>query len=73
MIHALIADARKIRVFEAAGAEAPREVAVLRNRRARRHERDLVSDRPGRVVSVSGVHHAYEPKTRATEHACACG
>lgn len=71
MIHALVADTRSIRVFEASDrASAPSEVAVLRNPVAGRHERDLVSDRPGRIInSACGVHQAYEPKRSAAEHA----
>jgi protein required for attachment to host cells len=70
MIHALIADRRTIRVFETSGGAAPSEVAVLRNPTAARHERDLVSDRPGRVINrASGAHQAYEPKKSAAEHA----
>jgi protein required for attachment to host cells len=71
MIHALVADQRSIRVFETADrAGAPREVAVLRNPDAGRHERDLRSDRPGRVInSASRRHQAYQPKTDAMQHA----
>jgi protein required for attachment to host cells len=44
-------------------------VAVLRNPDAGRHERDLVSDRPGRVINgASRGHQAYEPKVSAKEH-----
>lgn len=70
MIHAIVADARTVRVFEGAppgGVLA--EVAVFRNQAGGHHERDLVSDRPGRVVnSASGAHQAYEPKVRASQH-----
>jgi protein required for attachment to host cells len=71
MIHALVADARSIRVFEASGRSgAPAEVAVLRNPDAGPHERDLVSDRPGRVINrASGAHQAYEPRVSAKQHA----
>jgi protein required for attachment to host cells len=71
MIHALVADTRSIRVFEASErAGALWEVAVLRNPDAGRHERDLISDRPGRVInSASGGHQAYDPKVSAREHA----
>ena len=71
MIHALVADARSIRVFEASqAAAAPAEVAVLRNPDAGRHERDLVSDRPGRVINrAAGRHQAYEPKSSPMQHA----
>lgn len=71
MMHALVADTRSIRIFEASGrAGAPWEVAVLRNAAAGHHERDLVSDRPGRVInSASGRHQAYEPKASAKHHA----
>jgi protein required for attachment to host cells len=71
MIHALVADRRSIRVFEGSGrAGTPWEVAVLRNPAAGRHERDLISDRPGRVVNrASGARQAYEPKASARQHA----
>jgi len=71
MIHALVADTRSIRVFEASNlAAAPAEVAVLRNPDAGRHERDLVSDRPGRVINrAAGRHQAYEPKSSPMQHA----
>ena len=71
MIHALVADRRSIRVFEGSGrAGTPWEVAVLRNPDAGRHERDLISDRPGRVVNrASGARQAYEPKASARQHA----
>ena len=71
MIHALVADTRSIRVFEASSrAAAPAEVAVLRNPDAGRHERDLVSDRPGRVINgASGRHQVYQPKASAMQHA----
>lgn len=71
MIHAIVADARTVRVFEGSPpSRALAEVAVFRNRAAGHHERDLVSDRPGRVVnSASGARQAYEPKIRASQHA----
>lgn len=70
MIHAIVADARTVRVFEGSPpSRALAEVAVFRNQAAGHHERDLVSDRPGRVVnSASGAHQAYEPKVRASQH-----
>lgn len=71
MIHALVADRRSIRVFEASqAAAAPAEVAVLRNPDAGRHERDLISDRPGRVVNgAAGRRQAFEPKSSPMQHA----
>jgi protein required for attachment to host cells len=71
MIHAIVADARTVRIFEGSPAgRALAEVAVFRNQAAGRHERDLVSDRPGRVINAaSGAHQAYEPKVRASQHA----
>lgn len=70
MIHAIVADARTVRVFEGSPPRrAVAEVAVFRNQAGGHHERDLVSDRPGRVVnSASGAHQAYEPKVRASQH-----
>jgi protein required for attachment to host cells len=71
MIHALVADTRSIRIFEGAGRTgAPWEIAVLRNAAAGRHERDLISDRPGRVINgPSGRPQAYERKASAKQHA----
>jgi protein required for attachment to host cells len=65
MIHILVADQKRLRVFESgANAAVLNELAVFQNRAAALHERDLVSDRPGRVMNGSGrVRHAYEPKT----------
>ena len=70
MIHAIVADARTVRVFEGSPpGRALAEVAVFRNQAGGHHERDLVSDRPGRVVnSASGARQAYEPKVRASQH-----
>lgn len=70
MIHAIVADSRTVRVFEGSPpGRALAEVAVFRNRAGGHHERDLVSDRPGRVVnSASGARQAYEPKVRASQH-----
>jgi protein required for attachment to host cells len=70
MIHALVADTRSIRVFEASHGTGPAEVAVLRNPDAGHHKRDLVSDRPGRAInSRSGQRQAYEPRTNPMQHA----
>ena len=71
MIHALVADARAIRVFEAdSSVRSLTEIAVFHNEAAHGHERDLVSDRPGRTINgASHMHQAYEPRTSATGHA----
>jgi protein required for attachment to host cells len=68
MIHAIVADTRTVRVFEGSPARAGlTEVAVFRNQAAGQHERDLVSDRPGRIIhGSSGAHTAYEPKVPAS-------
>ena len=70
MIHIVIADARTLRIFESAGSTRTlEEIAVFRNVAAGRHERDLVSDRPGRVVnSAARTPQSYEPRTRARLH-----
>lgn len=70
MIHVLVADNRSIRLFEARPPQCRlEELAIFRNLALGKHERDLQSDRPGRVVGgVSGVHHSYEPSTRPSEH-----
>jgi hypothetical protein len=71
MIHVIVADTRTLRIFEAPSAEnALREAVVYHNIAAVRHERDLVSDRPGRVINrAAGVHQTYEPRVHAREHA----
>lgn len=70
MIHVLVADSRTLRVFE--GSVAPRsltEIVDFRNPFAGRHDRDLVSDRPGRVIhAAAGLRHAYEPREHARLH-----
>jgi protein required for attachment to host cells len=70
MMHILVADARTVRVFQSSAP--PRsfsELAVFRNSAAGRHERDLVSDRPGRVINgAAGRRQTYEPRTRARQH-----
>jgi protein required for attachment to host cells len=70
MIHILVADMRTVRVFQASAS--PRsfsEVAVFRNSAAGQHERDLLADRPGRVINAAARRHqAYEPKTSARQH-----
>lgn len=71
MLHILIADRRTVRVLENAGpGPALTEIAIFRNAAAGRHERDLVSDRPGRVMNVAaGTRQSYEPRTSARLHA----
>lgn len=68
MIHVLVADSRLLRVFEARPPECRlEEIADFRNYATGRHERDLSSDRPGRVIGgTSGIHHSYEPAVRAS-------
>lgn len=70
MLHILIADRRTLRVLESSGASpALEEIAVFRNAAAGRHERDLVSDRPGRVINAAaGTRQSYEPRTSARLH-----
>lgn len=69
MIHAIVADTRRLRVFEAVDNRAPEEVAVFVNPAGGRHERDLVSDRPGRVInSASGVRQPLASHMSAREH-----
>jgi protein required for attachment to host cells len=70
MICAIVADSRRLRIFAAAAGKAPVEIAAFVNVDAGKHERDLVSDRPGRVInSASGGHQSYQPKVSASEHA----
>lgn len=70
MIHAIVADTRRLRVFEAMDNRAPVEVAVFANPAGGRHERDLVSDRPGRVINTaSRAHQSFANHTSAVEHA----
>ena len=69
MIHVLVADQKRLRVFESGvNAAVLNELAVFQNRGAMLHERDLISDRPGRVMNGSAnIRHAYEPKTSAKQ------
>lgn len=70
MIHAIVADTRRLRVFEAMDDRAPLELAVFANPAGGKPERALVSDRPGRVInSASGAHQALQNRTSAGEHA----
>lgn len=69
MIHAIVADTRRLRVFEAVPDRAPIEMAVFANPAGGKAERDLVSDRPGRVINAaSGAHQAFQNHTSAAEH-----
>ncbi|MDY0065328.1 MAG: host attachment protein [Steroidobacteraceae bacterium] len=66
MLHALVADSKVVRVFAEAGDSTVREVATFRNPNAAPHERDLVTDRPGRTLNTAAnVHQAFEPRTSA--------
>jgi protein required for attachment to host cells len=59
-----------VRVLESAGP-SPKlaEIAVFRNVAAGRHERDLVSDRPGRVINAAaGTRQSFAPRTSARLH-----
>jgi protein required for attachment to host cells len=70
MIHAIVADTRRLRVFEAVVDRAPLELAVFANPAGGKPERELVSDRPGRVINTaSGAHQALQGHTPAGEHA----
>lgn len=69
MIHAIVADTRRIRVFEAVSDRAPLELAVFVNPAGGKAERDLVSDRPGRVINpASGARQALQSHQPAREH-----
>lgn len=70
MIHAIVADTRRVRVFESMSDRAPVELAVFTNPAGSKPERALVSDRAGRVInSASGAHQALQSRTSAKEHA----
>ena len=70
MIYAIVADTRRLRVFEAVTDRAPLELAVFPNPAGGKPERDLVSDRPGRVINAaSGAHQTLQSHTSAGEHA----
>lgn len=71
MLHALVADARAVRIFEAGSAvRSIDEIAVFHNKASHGHERDLVADRAGRTIhGAARMHQAYAPRTSATEHA----
>ena len=70
MIHAIVADARRLRIFEAAPDRLPIELAVFANPSGGKRERDLVSDRAGRVVNTaSGARQALQSHSPAAKHA----
>lgn len=70
MIHAIVADTRRVRVFEAVSDRAPIELAVFANPAGGKPERDLVSDRAGRVINTaSRAHQVLQGHTSAKEHA----
>jgi protein required for attachment to host cells len=69
MIHVLVADTRTVRVLEGSTSGTLVEVVTYRNPVLVRHERDLVSDRPGRVTNPAGRKpQTYEPKVSAKRH-----
>lgn len=70
MIHAIVADTRRLRIFESTEGRAPLELAVFANPAGGKPERELVSDRPGRVVNAaSGARQALQAHSSAGEHA----
>lgn len=69
MIHVLVADSRTVRMLQGSTSNALAEVVAYRNPNFARHERDLVSDRPGRVINAAArIHQAYQPKVPAKRH-----
>jgi protein required for attachment to host cells len=72
MIHVLVADTRTVRMLEGSTSSTLAEVVTYRNPAFARHERDLVSDRPGRVINAAGrIPQTYEPKVSAKKHSMA--
>jgi hypothetical protein len=69
MFHIIVVDRKQLRVLEeSASGGRLHELAVLNNPDASAHERDLVSDRPGRTAnSASGVRGAYAPRASARQ------
>jgi protein required for attachment to host cells len=69
MLYVLIADNKSARVCQFDVQENTlEELAAFRNVELGRHERDLLSDRPGRVLNgASGIHHSYEPHESARQ------
>jgi protein required for attachment to host cells len=69
MIHVLVADTRTVRMLEGLTSSTLAEVVTYRNPAFARHERDLVSDRPGRVINTARrTPQAYEPSLSARQH-----
>jgi protein required for attachment to host cells len=69
MFHVIVADSHAVRVFET-GAKGERldELVVYRNQ-AGKHERDVVTARPGRVVNrAAGIRQSFEPKVSARQY-----
>lgn len=70
MIHVLICDAKTARLFQATPDRKLEEIADFRNYGLKTHERDLVSDRPGRIANPAAhVRQAYEASTSSRQHA----
>lgn len=72
-IWTLVADASRGRIFEAEGPNAPlHETITLTHPASRQHEGDLISDRPGHVMSSAGGGHNFggdkETKHEEAEH-----
>lgn len=74
MIHVLVADSRTLRVFEVQSDSRDRpgnltEIVDFRNAAAGHHERDLVSDRAGRVMhGTARMRQSYEPRVQPKRH-----
>ncbi|HEX2492551.1 MAG TPA: host attachment protein [Steroidobacter sp.] len=71
MFHVIVADAKTVHVFESGADDAGlRKLAAFHNPDAKAHERDLVTDRPGRTASSANkARQAYEPNVTARQHA----
>jgi protein required for attachment to host cells len=72
-IHVIVADSARADFYEMDSATARlRKIRVMTNPAARKHERDLASGAPGRVLNrMGGVRHALQQHQTPKEHAAA--
>lgn len=65
----VVANKSRARIFRLGGSGGAEEIADLVNTDSRAHERDLVSDAPGRGQSFFGTHHGLGDGDRHKEEA----
>jgi hypothetical protein len=66
----IVADHSAAGIYRLPATNAPlRRIAVVANPAGHRHERDLGSDAPGRVMGWAGVRHAFTARHTLQQHA----